>query len=244
VQAEREWQPQWEWETAGLQIPASISQSNQRFCRNSLLKCETPEQARDALTVYNNLWEKGTVSNPAYLLKALAEKSRSGDLALPQKNEIATIRIAAVPTTLDDSLTTYASQHGFSAPRSDAGFGYLEYRNLLVKEREIKLKALNQKEANIALPAETHAPQNDTAMDQPHDPQQRPVDLFNAMLAQVTPLKSIQDIAFATGQLHVLRALNVSTSVGASAEPNTAIDTDNSLDEADFAQQFAYLDDL
>jgi hypothetical protein len=124
-------------------------------------------------------------------------------LALPQSNQSAIISIPKVPTTLDDSLTAYANKNGFSTPKACGGFGYLEYRNLLVKEREIKLKALNLTETTTALAAETHS------QSVPQTAEQENIDRFNAMLEYVTEEKTLQDIAFETNQCYVLRALGI-----------------------------------
>jgi len=226
IQPENQWIPQWDWEAEGLEIPASISQSNQRFCKNNLLKCSL-QQAKDALTVYNNLWNKGTVNNPPFLLKALTEKARMDELVLPQRNEQASIRIPNVPTTLDDSLTAYANKHGFSAPKACAGFGYLEYRNLLVQERETKLKSLNRSKTTTAFAAETRsqpAPQT-----RPQTAEQDNIDRFNAMLEHVTEEKTLQEIAVETNQGNVLIALGIPTEQDAAMLPITSLG-DNSTE--------------
>jgi len=75
----------------------------------------------------------------------------------------------------------------------------LEYRNLLVKEREIKLKALKRTETSTALPAETRS--------QPVSQEQDNIDRFNAMLKHATAEKTLRDIALETHQGYVLRAL-------------------------------------
>ena len=79
--------------------------------------------------------------------RALAEKSRNDELALPQTNQSTAIVIPKVPSTLDDSLVKYARTHKFSEPRRDAGLGYLEYRDQLVQERETKLRTLGNKKS-------------------------------------------------------------------------------------------------
>jgi hypothetical protein len=206
---ENQWSPQWNWESEGLELPTSISSNNQRFCKNNLLKC-TLQQAKDTLTVYNSMWDKGNVSNPPFLLKALAKKARTDDLVLPQGNQYTKISIAKVPSTLDDSLIAYASTYGFSSPRHQAGFGYLEYRRQLVQERETKLRALNKTQAASA--EETPPP----AQTQVQTREQRNIDCFNTMLDHATQTgQSVQDIAAETQQCHVLKALGVPTEVAA-----------------------------
>ena len=71
----------------GLNCQQPLIKATIAFVKPFLSK-GTWQQARDALTVFDSMWKKGKVSNPPFLLKALAEKSRKDELALPQKKSI------------------------------------------------------------------------------------------------------------------------------------------------------------
>ena len=157
------------------------------------------------------MWAKGNVNNPPFLLKALAEKSRNDELALPQTNQSTAIVIPNVPSTLDDSLVRYARTHKFSEPRRDAGLGYLEYRNQLVQERETKLRTLRNKKALPTLAIEIKPPSTKPAHSTtPANNEMSHIDRFNQMLVVVGETgKTIQRVAFETSQRYVLKALGV-----------------------------------
>ena len=150
----------------------------------------------------------------SFLLKALAEKSRKDELALPQKNQSSLSVIPKVPSSLDDSLIRYARKHKFSEPRRDAGLGYLEYRNQLVQEREVKLQSLNPKKEFTQPRAETAPlPTQPAKSVQPATPPNngiRYIDRFNEMMAISDQTgKTLQAVAVETQQGYVLKALGI-----------------------------------
>jgi hypothetical protein len=159
--------------------------------------------------------DKGLVRNPPLLLKTLAKLSIKGELALPQANTTALIDkpfLPLVPNTLDDKLTAYARQHGFS--EAPAGFGYREYRSMLRKEREARLVSM-EKEAlmveGVDLVEESVESVAQQDVSQVETEQERHIRLFNALLKEVGETgKMIEEVASAKGQLYVLEALDLS----------------------------------
>jgi hypothetical protein len=145
---------EWDWQLSGLELPTSIAANNHNFCIRTL-KRGSIEQARNALSVYNQMQDQGLVRNPPLLLKKLAQLAIKGDLALPQATLLPTVTkafIPLVPNALDDRLTEYARKHGFPDAPNVAGFGYMEYRSLLRKQREARLVEMEKQALEEVIP--------------------------------------------------------------------------------------------
>ena len=176
---------QWQWADTKLKLPSSIYKS-QRTSVLNILKKGTPEQAKEAIKVFDEMEKKGLVRNPPFLLKTLAEASQYNALIVFDENTPPPKEfIPPVPNSLDDALTRYAEKYGFSAPRQAADFTYMHYRKLLRQERNQRLARnentqLSQPQIRPKNTAENN-PQPDEPKAKKHTKNHTPPDLKTFM---------------------------------------------------------------